>query len=243
MRFCQMFWVVFSAIIIIIYSHRCTSLSTVTQPFIFTTPWHSPLSEFSGSLAEWLADHPVMLGAILPMVLQGLVKPELSVSSVSTLKRICRECRHDLCPYAQDILTVSQVRLAACFFKKKQKQGVITVCVLTRVLLCRMCWWKKSTRWVNSLQHPSDVFYAKPPRWGHDVWWVLCVFLRVCVQSSQSMWLMQALGFLLSALPVEEILVRLHSLIAPHIQQLDTLAQQEVKETHCAWSSLTLCYW
>ena len=47
------------------------------------------------------------------MVLQGLVKPELSVSSVSTLKRICRECRHDLGPYAQDILTVSQVRHAA----------------------------------------------------------------------------------------------------------------------------------
>lgn len=44
------------------------------------------------------------------------------------------------------------------------------------------------------------------------------------------MWLMQALGFLLSALPVEEILVRLHSLITPHVQQLDTLAQQEVKE-------------
>ncbi|XP_036939072.1 importin-13-like [Acanthopagrus latus] len=115
-----------------------------------------------GSLAEWLADHPVMLGAILPMVLQGLVKPELSVSSVSTLKRICRECRHDLGPYAQDILTVSQD-----------------------------------------------------------------VLMKEIHKSSQSMWLMQALGFLLSALPVEEILVRLHSLIAPHVQQLDTLAQQE----------------
>jgi len=52
-----------------------------------------------------------MLGGILPMVLQGLVKAELSVSSVSTLKRICRECRHDLSPFAQDILTMSQVRL------------------------------------------------------------------------------------------------------------------------------------
>ncbi|KAE8291234.1 Importin-13 [Larimichthys crocea] len=115
-----------------------------------------------GSLAEWLADHPVMLGGILPMVLQGLVKAELSVSSVSTLKRICRECRHDLGPYAQDILTVSQD-----------------------------------------------------------------VLVKEVHKSSQCMWLMQALGFLLSALPVEEILVRLHSLITPHIQQLDTLAQQE----------------
>ncbi|KAM6989732.1 importin-13-like [Tautogolabrus adspersus] len=115
-----------------------------------------------GSLAEWLADHPVMLGGILPMVLQGLVKPELSVSSVSTLKRICRECKHDLGPYAQDILTVSQD-----------------------------------------------------------------VLVKEIHKSSQCMWLMQALGFLLSALPVEDILVRLHALITPHVQQLDSLAQQE----------------
>nr|XP_046264387.1 importin-13-like [Scatophagus argus]XP_046264388.1 importin-13-like [Scatophagus argus]XP_046264389.1 importin-13-like [Scatophagus argus] len=119
-----------------------------------------------GSLAEWLADHPVMLGGILPMVLQGLVKAELSVSSVSTLKRICRECRHDLSPYAQDILTVSQDALAKEIHK-----------------------------------------------------------------SSQCMWLMQALGFLLSALPLEEVLVRLHSLITPHVQQLDTLVQQEPNPT------------
>ncbi|XP_010780403.1 importin-13 [Notothenia coriiceps] len=120
-----------------------------------------------GSLAEWLADHPVMLGGILPMVLQGLVKPELSVSSVSTLKRICRECRHDLSPYAQDVLTVSQD-----------------------------------------------------------------VLVKEIHKSSQCMWLMQALGFLLSALPVDEILGRLHSLITPHVQRLDTLAQQEPDPTN-----------
>ncbi|KAG7227279.1 hypothetical protein INR49_000283 [Caranx melampygus] len=120
-----------------------------------------------GSLAEWLADHPVMLGGILPMVLQGLVKTELSVSSVSTLKRICRECRHDLGPYAQDILTVSQD-----------------------------------------------------------------VLVKEIHKSSQCMWLMQALGFLLSALPVDEILGRLHSLITPHVQRLDTLAQHEPDPTN-----------
>ncbi|XP_042082111.1 importin-13 isoform X2 [Haplochromis burtoni] len=120
-----------------------------------------------GSLAEWLADHPVMLGGILPMVLQGLAKPELSVSSVSTLKRICRECRYDLGPYAQNILTVSQD-----------------------------------------------------------------VLVKEVHKSSQCMWLMQGLGFLLSALPSEEILGRLHSLITPHIQQLDTLAQQELNPTN-----------
>ncbi|KAM3866450.1 importin-13-like [Diretmus argenteus] len=115
-----------------------------------------------GSLAEWLADHPVMLGGILPMVLQGLVKAELSVSSVSTLKRICRECRHDLGPYVHDIMTVSQD-----------------------------------------------------------------VLVKEIHKSSQCMWLMQALGFLLSACPVDEILGSLHSLITPHVQRLDTLAQQE----------------
>ncbi|CAG5897042.1 unnamed protein product [Menidia menidia] len=120
-----------------------------------------------GSLAEWLADHPVMLAGILPMVLQGLVKPELSVSSVSTLKRICRECRQDLRPYAEDILTVSQD-----------------------------------------------------------------VLIKEIHKSSQCMWLMQAMGFLLSALPVEDILGHLHSLISPHVQQLDTLAQQEPVSTN-----------
>lgn len=40
------------------------------------------------------------------------------------------------------------------------------------------------------------------------------------------MWLMQALGFLLSALQVEEILKNLHSLITPYIQQLEKLADE-----------------
>uniref|UniRef100_A0A8C2CJH6 Importin-13 n=1 Tax=Cyprinus carpio TaxID=7962 RepID=A0A8C2CJH6_CYPCA len=106
-----------------------------------------------GALAEWLADHPVMLSSVLPLVLQALGNPDLSVSSVSTLKKICRECKYDLPPYANNIVAVSQV-----------------------------------------------------------------------LHTSQCMWLMQALGFLLSALPVEEILRNLHSLITPYIQQLEKLA-------------------
>ncbi|XP_051943628.1 importin-13-like isoform X1 [Hippocampus zosterae] len=120
-----------------------------------------------GSLAEWLVDHPVMLGGMLPMVLQALARPELSVSSVSTLKRICRECRHDLGSFTQDILTVCQD-----------------------------------------------------------------VLVKGLHKSSQCMWLMQALGFLLSALPAEEILGKLHSLISPHIQQMDSLAQQAADPAH-----------
>uniref|UniRef100_H3CQZ3 Importin-13 n=1 Tax=Tetraodon nigroviridis TaxID=99883 RepID=H3CQZ3_TETNG len=119
-----------------------------------------------GSLAEWLADHPVMLAGILPMVLEGLMKAELSVSSVSTLKRICRECKYDLGSYAHDILSVSQDALV------------------------------------------KDVH-----------------------KSSQCMWLMQALGFLLSALPEDQLLLRLHSLISPHVQQLDALATEEPNPT------------
>uniref|UniRef100_A0A8C7JCL5 Importin-13 n=1 Tax=Oncorhynchus kisutch TaxID=8019 RepID=A0A8C7JCL5_ONCKI len=119
-----------------------------------------------GSLAEWLADHPMMLGNVLPMVLQGLVKAELSVSSVSTLKRICRECRHDLAPYIHEIMTVSQD-----------------------------------------------------------------VLVKDIHKSSQCMWLMQGLGFLLSALPMEEILGSLTTLLTPHIQRLDTLAHQEPSPT------------
>lgn len=47
------------------------------------------------------------------------------------------------------------------------------------------------------------------------------------------MWLMQALGFLLSALQVEEILKNLHSLISPYIQQLEKLADETVSWVQC----------
>lgn len=47
------------------------------------------------------------------------------------------------------------------------------------------------------------------------------------------MWLMQALGFLLSALQVEEILKNLHSLITPYIQQLEKLADEMVSYITC----------
>ncbi|KAJ8388429.1 hypothetical protein AAFF_G00133050 [Aldrovandia affinis] len=114
-----------------------------------------------GSLAEWLADHPVMLSSVLPLVLEALGNPDLSVSSVSTLKKICRECKYDLPPYATNIVAVSQE-----------------------------------------------------------------VLIKQIHKTSQCMWLMQALGFLLSALPVEDILRNLHSLITPYIQQLEKLADE-----------------
>lgn len=53
------------------------------------------------------------------------------------------------------------------------------------------------------------------------------------LQTSQCMWLMQALGFLLSALPVEDILRNLHSLITPYIQQLEKLAEETVRSPSC----------
>ncbi|XP_019752676.1 importin-13 isoform X1 [Hippocampus comes] len=114
-----------------------------------------------GALAEWLADHPVMLSSVLPLVLQALGNPDLSISSVSTLKKICRECKSDLPPYATNIVAVSQE-----------------------------------------------------------------VLIKQIHKTSQCMWLMQALGFLLSALPVEDILRNLHSLITPYIQQLEKLAEE-----------------
>uniref|UniRef100_A0A8C3T0D0 Importin-13 n=1 Tax=Chelydra serpentina TaxID=8475 RepID=A0A8C3T0D0_CHESE len=114
-----------------------------------------------GALSEWLADHPVMINNVLPLVLQALGNPELSISSVSTLKKICRECKYDLPPYAANIVAVSQD-----------------------------------------------------------------VLMKQIHKTSQCMWLMQALGFLLSALQVEEILKNLHSLITPYIQQLEKLADE-----------------
>uniref|UniRef100_A0A3B3B770 Importin 13b n=1 Tax=Oryzias melastigma TaxID=30732 RepID=A0A3B3B770_ORYME len=53
-----------------------------------------------------------------------------------------------------------------------------------------------------------------------------CIDGTFSLNTSQCMWLMQALGFLLSALPVEDILRNLHSLITPYIQQLEKLADE-----------------
>uniref|UniRef100_A0A8C2FJ36 Importin 13 n=1 Tax=Cyprinus carpio TaxID=7962 RepID=A0A8C2FJ36_CYPCA len=135
-----------------------TVMFTIGQFRLFS---HVQTITFPRALAEWLADHPVMLSSVLPLVLQALGNPDLSVSSVSTLKKICRECKYDLPPYASNIVAVSQE-----------------------------------------------------------------VLIKQIHKTSQCMWLMQALGFLLSALPVEEILRNLHSLITPYIQQLEKLAEE-----------------
>ncbi|KAA0718898.1 Importin-13 [Triplophysa tibetana] len=120
-----------------------------------------------GSLAEWLSDHSVMLASVLPVVLHALPNPELSVACVSALKRICRECRHDLYPHADDIMSVS-----------------------------------------------------------------LEVLVKDIHKSTQCMWLMQALGFLLSSLPSEDIPGKLLSLVTPHIQQLERLANEMPSSTN-----------
>lgn len=73
-----------------------------------------------GSLAEWLADHPVMLPAVLCVVLPALSDADLSAPAVSTLKRICRECKLHLYPHADDILASSQVRTGLDPKKKKK---------------------------------------------------------------------------------------------------------------------------
>uniref|UniRef100_A0AAY4AT45 Importin-13 n=1 Tax=Denticeps clupeoides TaxID=299321 RepID=A0AAY4AT45_9TELE len=114
-----------------------------------------------GSLGEWLADHPPMLTRVLPVVLRALSDPDLSVSSVSALKRICRECRRDLRPHAEDILAAAQE-----------------------------------------------------------------VLVQQIHKSAQCMWLMQALGFLLSAQPREEVLGQLFSLLGPSLQDLERLASE-----------------
>uniref|UniRef100_A0A8C0BQP0 Importin 13 n=1 Tax=Buteo japonicus TaxID=224669 RepID=A0A8C0BQP0_9AVES len=131
-----------------------------------------------GALSEWLADHPVMINNVLPLVLQALGNPELSISSVSTLKKICRECKYDLPPYAANIVAVSQE-----------------------------------------------------------------VLMKQIHKTSQCMWLMQALGFLLSALQVEEILKNLHSLITPYIQQLEKLADETVSARMLPPSRSGFSYW
>ena len=64
----------------------------------------------AGALLLWALLYYLDSGTL---VLQALGNPELSISGVSTLKKICRECKYDLPPYAANIVAVSQVR-AGC---------------------------------------------------------------------------------------------------------------------------------
>lgn len=92
-----------------------------------------------GALSEWLADHPVMINNVLPLVLQALGNPELSISSVSTLKKICRECKYDLPPYAANIVAVSQVNdsrgLKSLGVVKTQDLKLVLSCI--DMIICR----------------------------------------------------------------------------------------------------------
>lgn len=94
-------------------SGKQTEQPTIQRPRVWLLRRALTLSVCTGALSEWLADHPVMINNVLPLVLQALGNPELSISSVSTLKKICRECKYDLPPYAANIVAVSQVR-AGC---------------------------------------------------------------------------------------------------------------------------------
>lgn len=78
-----------------------------------------------------------MINSVLPLVLHALGNPELSVSSVSTLKKICRECKYDLPPYAANIVAVSQVCIG---WGWAGSQGTLH-CADTKFLLfiSRMC--------------------------------------------------------------------------------------------------------
>ncbi|KAF7690146.1 hypothetical protein HF521_011950 [Silurus meridionalis] len=110
-----------------------------------------------GALAEWLADHPVMLSSVLPLVLQALGNPDLSISSVSTLKKICRECRYDLPPYATNIVAVSQEVLIKQIHKWKT---FCTICTLSSHPTSSS--WKNwpKRRQTRLISWPSFTFWA-----------------------------------------------------------------------------------
>ena len=174
----------------------CLSFNTcqvvwVIQQNLPPPPPFLSLSPSLGSLAEWLADHPVMLSSVLPLVLEALGNPDLSVSSVSTLKKICRECKYDLPPYATNIVAVSQVR-GHCFHVMKMwlykvLSGFVWHCYKYNILyslypLHRRCWSNRSTRSVKKglvvslylsllVYHPSsDSSLCTQP---------ICIFLSV----------------------------------------------------------------
>ncbi len=70
-------------------------------------------SYVQGAYAEWINNHPEVLRYVIPLLLQGLKDVELAQPATLSLKEVVRENVDHLKPFAQDILTSSQVEYLA----------------------------------------------------------------------------------------------------------------------------------
>jgi hypothetical protein len=71
----------------------CTDYSLVNQALYFI-----------GAYADWMNEHPDMLGCVLPTLLRSLHDATLAQCASMSLKDLVRECQMHLQPYASDIL-------------------------------------------------------------------------------------------------------------------------------------------
>lgn len=64
---------------------------------------------FSGAYAEWIHCHPEVLSHVMPLLILGLGNKDIAPASTRALKEISRDCQQNMKPFAEQILTESQV--------------------------------------------------------------------------------------------------------------------------------------
>ena len=60
---------------------------------------------FQGAYAEWISQHPEILGNVLPLLLQGILDTELAQSATLALKDVLRENQSHLKQFVPSILS------------------------------------------------------------------------------------------------------------------------------------------
>ena len=65
----------------------------------------------AGAYAEWISDHPEVLGSVIPLLLQGLQSAELAPSATFALKDVLRENQAHVWQFVPAILDASKQAL------------------------------------------------------------------------------------------------------------------------------------
>ncbi|XP_068084761.1 importin-13 [Anabrus simplex] len=85
-----------------------------------------------GACAEWINNHPSVLGHVIPLLMMGLGNPDVAPASTMALKDLTRECISAMAPFASHILQASQEALQGG--RLKLSECVRLMCTVGRVL-------------------------------------------------------------------------------------------------------------
>ncbi|GAA6103103.1 importin-13 isoform X1 [Tachysurus ichikawai] len=178
-----------------------------------------PLSESEGLLEASFAalNDPELFDAAVEAIVNAISQPD-SQRYLNTLLKLV----------PQVLQLQEQLREAVQNGDMETSHGICRIAVSlgenhSRALLEQVEHWQSFLALVNMIMFCTGIPGHYPV---NETTSSLTLTFWYTLQTSQCMWLMQALGFLLSALPVTDILHNLHSLITPYIQQLEKLAHE-----------------